>query len=97
MKLVLFACLVACAVARPQDKNAQTLRSENINEGDGNFKYSFETDTGISVAAVGTPGSEQQSNIDGNFKFPLGDGSYLEVTYVADENGYRPQLKFTRS
>ncbi|KAK8745555.1 hypothetical protein OTU49_000263 [Cherax quadricarinatus] len=98
MKLIFLACLVVVALARPQDpKTSQTLRSENINEGDGHFKYGFETDTGIKVDALGTPGSEGQSNINGNFKFPLGNGQHLEVVYEADENGYRPSVKFVRS
>ncbi|XP_042241705.1 cuticle protein AMP4-like [Homarus americanus] len=98
MKLVIFACLLALALARPQDPAlAGTIRSENINEGTGAFKYGFETDQGIIVDAEGTPGIEGQSNINGAFRSPLGDGSFIEVTYIADERGYRPQVTVTRS
>ncbi|XP_050720678.1 cuticle protein AMP4-like [Eriocheir sinensis] len=98
MKLAIFACLLALAVARPQDLGAsKTLRSESVNEGNGVFNYGFETDTGIVVDAAGTPGTEGQSNIAGSYKFPLGNGQYLEVTYTADESGYRPSTRFVAS
>ncbi|KAK4304205.1 hypothetical protein Pmani_013072 [Petrolisthes manimaculis] len=99
MKLIVFACLLAVAVARPQVderyRSSQTVNSENINEGNGVFRYGFETDTGISVNAEGTPGVEGQSNIAGTYRFDLGNGQIMEVTYVADENGYRPQTRLT--
>ncbi|XP_042241703.1 cuticle protein AM1199-like [Homarus americanus] len=101
MKLVLLACLATATLAapqtyggsdnRPQYPHIAILRDERVDHGDGNFRYEFETENGIHVNAVGTPGSEGQSNIQGFYRFPLDDGSIGEVIYVADEFGYRPE------
>ncbi|KAK4304196.1 hypothetical protein Pmani_023830 [Petrolisthes manimaculis] len=99
MQFVLLACLAAVAVAAPQIGNQQNyrqdpiaiLRDERDDFGDGNFRYEFETENGILTNAVGTPGSQGQSNIQGFFSFPLDDGTIAEVRYVADEYGYRPE------
>ncbi|KAK8377907.1 hypothetical protein O3P69_014088 [Scylla paramamosain] len=55
------------------------------------FRYAFQTENGINVEARGTPGSKGQSNIDGSFSFPFPEGGTGSVSYVADENGYRPE------
>merc|ERR1711911_81491 len=93
MKLAIFACLLAVALARPQG-DAQTLRSENLSEGNGVFQYNFETDNGIVVEANGSPNAEGSSDITGSYRFPLGNGQFLEVTYTADQGGYKPSTRF---
>ncbi|XP_042890996.1 cuticle protein AMP1A-like [Penaeus japonicus] len=92
MKLIIFACLAAVALARPQapESEAETLLDERSDNGDGNFQYTFETSNGIRANKVGTPGSEGQSNMEGSFSFPLADGTIAEVSFIADENGYQP-------
>ncbi|XP_042241691.1 cuticle protein AM1199-like isoform X2 [Homarus americanus] len=100
MKLVVLACLAAVAVAapqfgrqfapetRPDYRHIAIIRDNRQDNGDGNFNYDFETENGIIMNAVGTPGSKGQSNIQGSYRFPLPDGTVAEVRYVADENGY---------
>ncbi|XP_042890997.1 cuticle protein AMP1A-like [Penaeus japonicus] len=70
MKLIIFACLAAVALARPQapESEAETLLDERSDNGDGNFQYTFETSNGIRANKVGTPGSEGQSNMEGSFR-----------------------------
>ncbi|XP_071551778.1 cuticle protein AM1199-like [Panulirus ornatus] len=100
MKLVfLLPCLVAVSLAVPfrrpivkqvsPSRHFAILSDNRHDQGDGNFRYDFETENGIFVQAVGRPGSKGQSNIDGSFRFPFPDGGVGELTYVADENGYR--------
>nr|P81384.1 RecName: Full=Cuticle protein AMP1A; AltName: Full=HA-AMP1A [Homarus americanus] len=72
------------------DRDAQTLTDERSDQGDGNFRYEFETSNGIYTQKTGTPGSEGQSNYQGSFRFTLEDGTIAEVTYIADENGFQP-------
>ncbi|XP_047478440.1 cuticle protein AM1159-like [Penaeus chinensis] len=89
---IVFACLAALALARPQtpESEAETVLDERSDNGDGNFQYTFETSNGIRASKIGTPGSEGQSNMQGSFSFLLPDGSTAEVSFVADENGYQP-------
>ncbi|XP_047478685.1 cuticle protein AMP4-like [Penaeus chinensis] len=98
MKLTLLVCLtgIVAASALPQfqdrhpEYTAETLVDEREDQGDGNFRYRFETTNGINAQKVGTPGSEGQSNMQGAFSFPLPEGGVAQFTYVADENGYQP-------
>ncbi|XP_064084085.1 cuticle protein AM1159-like [Macrobrachium nipponense] len=94
MKCIIFACVLALAFAAPQqfqDPVAIT-RDERVDNADGSFQYIFEAENGISAQAVGVPGVEGQSNIEGSYSFPLPDGSGIaEVRYVADENGFRAE------
>ncbi|XP_047478366.1 cuticle protein AM1199-like [Penaeus chinensis] len=82
--------------ARPYRPLA-TLRNHRQDLGDGNFNYEFLTENGINVAARGTPGYRGQSNINGFYSYPLADGSYAEVRYVADELGYRADSRLIPS
>ncbi|XP_047478361.1 cuticle protein AM1199-like [Penaeus chinensis] len=96
MKTIILVCTFALALAapqygRPNPKHIAIVREDRQDDGNGRFRYSFEAENGISVAAAGTPGSKGQSNIDGNFRFRLDDGRTAEVSYVADEFGYRPE------
>ncbi|XP_069996584.1 cuticle protein AMP1A-like [Penaeus vannamei] len=91
MKLIIFACLAAVALARPQkDSEAETVLDERSDNGDGNFQYTFQTSNGISSSNTGTPGSEGQSNMQGTYSFLLPDGTLAEVSFIADENGFQP-------
>lgn len=67
---IVLACLAAVALAapRPQDDPVAILRDDRQDDGDGNFKYEFESDDGTFVSAVGTPGAEGQSNIQGSYR-----------------------------
>ncbi|KAK8372318.1 hypothetical protein O3P69_019951 [Scylla paramamosain] len=98
----LLVCLVAAATAAPQffgrfgrpyygDGRHIAILSQSQEGPDGaRFRYGFQTENGINVEARGTPGSKGQSNIDGSFSFPFPEGGIGSVSYVADENGYRP-------
>ncbi|XP_064084339.1 cuticle protein AM1159-like [Macrobrachium nipponense] len=97
MKSVIFACLAALAVAAPQFGQLNPvaiLRDERQDLGNGAFVYEFEADNGISESRRGFSGSQGQTNMEGSFRFPLPDGSFAEVRYVADENGFRAESPF---
>ncbi|XP_050720608.1 cuticle protein AM1159-like [Eriocheir sinensis] len=95
MKFVLLACLAAVAAAAPQfDASLPVvlvLRDDRQDNGDGNFNFAFEADNGIYEERSGSIGSLGQSNMQGSYRFPLPDGTFAEVRFVADENGFRPE------
>ncbi|CAL4202692.1 unnamed protein product [Meganyctiphanes norvegica] len=92
MKVIVLACLVAVAACAPQDfiQPVAILRQETTGEG-ANFQNIFESDDGILVEASGSSGSAGQANLAGRYIFTAEDGSQIEVTYIADENGFQPQ------
>lgn len=53
---------------RPDYRHIAILRDEREDHGNGHFRYEFETENGIHVNAVGTPGSRGQSNINGFYR-----------------------------
>ncbi|XP_050720487.1 cuticle protein AM1159-like [Eriocheir sinensis] len=94
MKFIILACLAAVAVAAPQLADQPPIRivnDERVDNGDGTFSYRFETENGIATNVDGQIGSVGQSNMAGSYRYTLDDGSVVEVTFVADENGYRAE------
>ncbi|KAJ8729986.1 hypothetical protein PYW07_017024 [Mythimna separata] len=67
---------------------------ENANNGDGNYRYSYETGNGISAHESGSPrasGPEGAAvTADGGFSYRAPDGQQVSLTYTADENGFHP-------
>ncbi|XP_064084284.1 cuticle protein AMP1A-like [Macrobrachium nipponense] len=92
MKLIIVACLVAMALAAPRpEDDVSILRDDAVDQGDGNFNYNFELSDGTAIGAEGTPNDAGSVNIEGSYRFTLPDGAVVEITYVADEAGFRPQ------
>lgn len=87
---------MALAVATPVDPKAvQIVSSENVGNGDGTFKYSFETEEGTKVRAEGTlegTGDEAYQVISGGYSYTDSDGKLHDIKYKADTNGYRPEV-----
>ncbi|KAK8745554.1 hypothetical protein OTU49_000262 [Cherax quadricarinatus] len=96
MKLIVFACLAAVAIAAPQGtkpdyKIIGIVSDVREDTGDGNFRYDFETENGIRQNVKGYPGASGAVNMEGAFSFPLDDGRQAAFTFTADENGYQPE------
>ncbi|XP_042888863.1 cuticle protein AM1199-like [Penaeus japonicus] len=97
--LVVFPCLVAAVAAAPQFTRPNLpdrpfiaiVRDDRQDLGNGAFNYVFEAANGIRESRVGNPGSKGQSNMQGSYRFPLDDGTFAEVRYVADESGFRAE------
>lgn len=69
-------------------------RFENVNNGDGNYRYSYETGNGISAHEEGHPraaGPEGPAvTAEGAFSYTGPDGVRYSISYTADENGFHP-------
>ncbi|XP_050308950.1 larval cuticle protein LCP-17-like [Anthonomus grandis grandis] len=97
MKLVVFSALLAAAVAGPvggDPKSAQIVKSESDISPEGSYQFAYETDNGISAQEQGSiqvQGPEQASkSVNGQFQFLTPENENIQISYVADENGYQP-------
>ncbi|XP_068630304.1 endocuticle structural glycoprotein ABD-5-like [Battus philenor] len=104
MKVVLVLCLLSLALAAPpplsyttDSKNAEVLRYENDNTGLGSYKYAFEQSDGTKQEQQGELVNEGLENqylvVKGRFAFIGPDGVTYIITYVADQNGYQPEVE----
>lgn len=66
---------------------------------DGGYEYNYETANGIKAYEVNKPrfysdGSEVQvvNSVSGSYSYTDPKGEFIYVTYVADENGFRPTI-----
>lgn len=61
----------------------------------GNFFFSYETSNGIAAQESGqlkNAGTDDEAmSVQGSFSWVAPDGQQYTITYVADENGFRPQ------
>ncbi|VEN46386.1 unnamed protein product [Callosobruchus maculatus] len=62
---------------------------------DGSYRWSFEADNGISAQEQGQlKGGNAQDAVgeaQGQFQYTSPDGTPLQITYIANENGFQPQ------
>ncbi|XP_026328708.1 uncharacterized protein LOC113236755 [Hyposmocoma kahamanoa] len=72
------------------------IRQEQIINPDGSYRYSYETGNGISaeeqgyVKNQGVPEQEAQT-AQGQYQYTAPDGQLIQLSYIADENGFQPQ------
>ncbi|KAJ6640140.1 Larval cuticle protein 9 [Pseudolycoriella hygida] len=71
-------------------QKAQITNSENRNHGKGKFKYTFNTQNGISIAQVGKLKDNKTFVVMGSYAYTGADGKRYRVRYTADELGYHP-------
>ncbi|XP_041976351.1 larval cuticle protein LCP-17-like [Aricia agestis] len=95
MKTIIVLSLFAVALAAPQGQEIPILRQDSNINPDGSFQYSFETGNNIITDANGqlkNIGAEEPAlEIQGQVKYQSDDGTPIELTYIANENGYQPQ------
>lgn len=72
------------------------LSYENENNGDGSYKYSYETENGIKAEEQGelkNKGTDNEiQSVRGSYSYTGPDGVLYSVNYIADENGFQPQV-----
>ncbi|XP_047526723.1 endocuticle structural protein SgAbd-6-like [Vanessa atalanta] len=103
MKLILVLCLVALAVAAPPPLSnyptdeAQLLRFENEIFENGGYGFSFEQSDGQTreeqgeLRNVGT--EDEYTVVKGSYSWVGPDGVKYIVRYIADENGFQPEIE----
>ncbi|PZC86532.1 hypothetical protein B5X24_HaOG209251 [Helicoverpa armigera] len=92
------AAVAASASAYQQSRtfgaHIPILSYENVNNGDGNYRYSYETGNGIAAHESGAPRAAGPEGLavtaEGGFSYRAPDGQQVSLTYTADENGFHP-------
>ncbi|XP_042218161.1 cuticle protein AMP1A-like [Homarus americanus] len=68
------------------------LRDDRVQETDGRYNFDVETGDGIVLSQSGSPDGPDGAVVKaGRYAYTAPDGTPVEVTFVADENGYQPQ------
>ncbi|XP_047024406.1 pupal cuticle protein 20-like [Helicoverpa zea] len=74
--------------------DATPFHFENVNNGDGNYRFSYDTPEGSSAHESGSPRAQGPEGpavtAEGGFSFRTPDGQQVSLTYTADENGFHP-------
>ncbi|XP_075973327.1 pupal cuticle protein 20-like [Anticarsia gemmatalis] len=74
--------------------DATPYHYENVNNGDGNYRFSYDTPDGTSAHESGAPRAQGPEGpavtAEGGFSFRTPDGQQIQLTYTADENGFHP-------
>ncbi|XP_026328697.1 endocuticle structural glycoprotein ABD-5-like [Hyposmocoma kahamanoa] len=97
MKLIVTFCLVAVACAAPQQRDVQILRFDNDNNGLGNYRWAFDQSDGTRHEQRGELTNQGRENealvVRGQYSWIGPDGVTYIVTYVADDQGFQPQIE----
>ncbi|XP_050683589.1 pupal cuticle protein 20-like [Leptidea sinapis] len=74
--------------------NIPILKYENENNGDGTYRFSYETGNGIQAQESGAPRAQGPEGpavtAEGGFSYRTPEGEQISLTYTADENGFHP-------
>ncbi|XP_012286504.1 endocuticle structural glycoprotein SgAbd-1 [Orussus abietinus] len=89
----IWAILAVCvAVVAAEDVSQDTILSQEQDQGpDGSFRTKFETSNGISVEEYGSvkqlTEEDQAQVVQGSASWVAPDGTPVQLSWVADENG----------
>ncbi|CAK1553615.1 unnamed protein product [Leptosia nina] len=86
---------VSCAPQNPQD--VQIVRYDSDNSGLGSYSFAWELSDGSKHEEQGqlkNQGTENESSVvQGQYSWVGPDGVLYTITYIADENGFQPQIQ----
>lgn len=88
LAFVILMLALACSYADERDKQATTLKREQDVQPEG-YSYSYETSNGISANERGALQNDAIA-VQGNAQWTDPEGTPVQISYVADENGYQP-------
>ncbi|XP_017785743.1 PREDICTED: endocuticle structural glycoprotein SgAbd-8-like [Nicrophorus vespilloides] len=80
---------------KANEANLQIKNQDTSIKNDGSYHYSYETENGIAAHENGYVLPAGQDQVDtvaqGSFQWTSPEGKPVLISYVADENGYRPE------
>nr|XP_017014530.2 pupal cuticle protein Edg-78E-like [Drosophila takahashii] len=88
--MLIASAFLVCAFAAPQynqDAGAYITKSGADIQPNGQYNYAYETSNGIAAQESGYGGA----HATGGFSWYSPEGQLVQISYLADENGYQPQ------
>ncbi|XP_043649354.1 pupal cuticle protein Edg-78E [Drosophila teissieri] len=88
--LLVASAFLACAYAAAtynQDASAYITKIGADIQPEGNYNYQYETSNGIAAQEAGIGGN----HASGGYSYYSPEGELVQISYVADANGYQPQ------
>ncbi|EDX09999.1 larval cuticle protein 4-like [Drosophila simulans] len=88
--LLVASAVLACAFGAAtynQEAGAYITKIVSDIQPEGNYNYQYETSNGIAAQESGIGGN----HATGGFSWYSPEGELVQISYVADENGYQPQ------
>ncbi|XP_036333134.1 larval cuticle protein 1-like [Rhagoletis pomonella] len=85
--VLLFAFVVYVSASGSADDAKAEIKSQHADVRPDGFSADLETSNSIHVVSAG----DAQGNIKGEFGWVSPEGTNVQLTYVADENGYQPK------
>ncbi|KAJ8920786.1 hypothetical protein NQ315_004927 [Exocentrus adspersus] len=92
-KWVLASVLLATVFSAPQNEIKILSQDQDVGV-DGNYRWSYETQNGISAQESGSPKTlpdQEAEGVQGSYQYIAPDGTPIKLSYIADENGFQPQ------
>lgn len=80
------------AVAYANDERSAVATADHNEVNPDGFKYDWETSNGIKVNSEGQLKDEHTQVVHGEWQYTSPEGKVIKVSYVADENGYKPTI-----
>lgn len=94
---IVFACLLAVAVAAPVDDSKTTVLRNESEVGAEGYNFAYETSDGVSrseTAVLKNVGTDEEAiSVRGTVTWTAADGVEYTLNYIADENGFQPEGK----
>ncbi|NP_001166725.1 endocuticle structural glycoprotein SgAbd-5-like [Bombyx mandarina] len=95
LKLFVLCALAGVIIAQEQKSTAEILSDNSFVRPDG-YDFEFKTSDGVSrkeEAGLITVGENQGIAVRGSYSYLTPDGQEYEVTFTADDKGYKPTIR----
>lgn len=94
IRVAIVFALVSLAAAAPAKEGVPLLENNHVRDDYGQYSYNFLTGNGVARTEQGSlvPNKEGTANVlvqRGGYRYYLPNGELVDMTYIADENGFR--------
>ncbi|KAL0840408.1 hypothetical protein ABMA28_015665 [Loxostege sticticalis] len=96
LKVFVFGFLVAAAFAQSSDAPVVEILTEKTYVNEDGYNFVYKTSDGVSRqedAHLITVGEKQGISVKGSYSYTAPDGVTYEVSFTADDKGYKPTIR----